>query len=916
MSHFSFTQGVSSPRALIEACGRAGWDHLFLSDVAGTWGAAQAAEAGAENGVSITVGARFTLDDGSSAHFLAPPGQWSALVRAVSHAHACHSPHREKVGVPRARSPVVSLSQVRAFAETGGVVLLGAHSDVVRCAHRDSRHDVEAFLKRWKATIGVRCVVAISADSACSPQSVAAATMIGHAARGMSMRLVHLPEFRYLTPSDRRMAHVLDATRDVTALPVTPAPRIEHVTSSLVSGDMARLLGESIDHDGGERLARHTAAFVEEMSADSRSEQGIGKVYPPEDGMVTATSGGTGDSATELEKRCREALPRLYPGTEPHAVAEKRLDDELRTIRSLGYSAFFLTTATVVDLARKRGIRAVARGSAVGSLVCHALGISPVDPIGSDLLMERFCTTLRTDLPDIDVDVESARRHEVYQATFDHFGTDRVAAVGMIDTMRARSAIRAVGGALGISPGRVDQLAKAAPWHGTADLWRVFHEMPELKARALVSEADRGWLRIAQQITGSPRHASMHPCGLVTTDISLLDRVSVQATGFQWPMCQLDKHDVETMGLLKVDVLGVRMQSSIAHAVEQIRVSEDTIVAIDDIPVDDEDTYRMLRSTETVGVFQVESPGQRALGGKMCPSSMTDLTSQISLFRPGPVKADMISPFVATRQGTANPRMWPDDVQPIVDVTGGVVVWHEQVMEILSRTSGVPLARADMARRMMGKRGGADHVESWWRPAALDRGYTPEQVDAIWEVVVSFASFGFCRAHAAAFARTTYESAWLKTHYPAAFMAGLLEHDPGLYPTRVLVAEARRLGVNIAGPCVSHSKKQWAVEVLPSSKVWRDIVPGATVPGSRVPTAASAPRCSGYAVRAPMRVIDGLSARESESIVGGAPYVSLADVWERAEVSGPHFELLAEVGALDCVVGGSCGAPASEGGES
>ncbi|HOR15549.1 MAG TPA: DNA polymerase III subunit alpha, partial [Dermatophilaceae bacterium] len=459
-----------------------------------------------------------------------------------------------------------------------------------------------------------------------------------------------------------------------------------------------------------------------------------------------------------------------------------------------------------------------ARGSGAGSLVNYLLGISGVDPIRYDLLMERFCSPLRAQLPDIDIDVESARRTEIYEKILARFGGDRVTCVSMMDSYRVRHAIRDVGAALGLPPGEVDAMAKAFPHISARHARSAIADLPELRVSGLgAARYDLMW-DLVERLDGLPRHIALHPCGVILSNAALLDRTPVEASWIGFPMSQFDKDDVEVMGLLKLDVLGIRMQSAMALAVDEVARVDGIPVDLDDraqVPLDDEATFAMIRTTRTLGCFQIESPGQRELIGKFGPERFEDLVIDISLFRPGPVKSDMIVPFLKARHGWAEPEYLHPTLIPALAETAGVVVFHEQVLRIVAETTGVSLAQADEVRRALGSPQGQLDVEAWWRPAALARGYTVADADRIWEVLRAFASFGFCKAHAAAFALPTYQSAWLKTHHPAAFLAGVLTHDPGMYPKRLILDDARSLGIEILGLDVNASKSWYAVERLP-----------------------------------------------------------------------------------------------------
>ncbi|HMU37325.1 MAG TPA: DNA polymerase III subunit alpha, partial [Marmoricola sp.] len=342
------------------------------------------------------------------------------------------------------------------------------------------------------------------------------------------------------------------------------------------------------------------------------------------------------------------------------------------------------------------------RGSGAGSLVNYLLGVSGVDPIRHGLLMERFLSPLRTCLPDIDIDVESARRLEVYDAILARFGPERCAMVSMMDTYKVRHAIRDVGAALGMPIGEIDALAKAFPHVRARDASSAIRDLPELKdlrssRRMLLAESGslELFFSLVESLDGLPRHIAMHPCGVLLSDTSLLDRTPVEASSMGYPMSQFDKDDVEELGLLKLDVLGIRMQSAMAHAVELIEKVDGVRVDLDDpeqVPFADPTTYKLISSAKTLGIFQIESPGQRELIGKSGIDDFEDVIADISLFRPGPVKSDMIRPYLDAKQGWRLPTYLHDDLRPILSSTHGVVVYHEQVIEIIAQFTGCSFA--------------------------------------------------------------------------------------------------------------------------------------------------------------------------------------------------------------------------------
>ncbi|MEA2484196.1 MAG: error-prone polymerase, partial [Thermoleophilaceae bacterium] len=393
----------------------------------------------------------------------------------------------------------------------------------------------------------------------------------------------------------------------------------------------------------------------------------------------------------------------------------------------------------------------------------------------------------------------------------------------------------------------------------------------ELRASGLGSGRVDLVLRLVERLDGLPRHIALHPCGVLLSDATLLDRTPVESSWLGFPMSQFDKDDVEELGLLKLDVLGIRMQSAMQHAVAEVKRVDGVAVDVDGIARDDPRTFELIQATKTLGCFQIESPGQRELVGKFGPETFGDLITDISLFRPGPVKSDMVTPFLRARQGWAEPEYLHEDLRYALEETCGVVVFHEQVLQIVSTFSGCTLAEADEVRRTLGTPDGQPEVEVWLRPRAYARGYDVRTVDRVWEVLKAFASFGFCKAHAAAFALPTYQSAWLKTHHPAAFLAGVLTHDPGMYPKRLILDDARQFGIAVLALDVNRSEATYRVERVEA----------------------------GYGIRLALSEVKGISEAEVSRIVAGRPYGSLSDFWHRAGVSRPVVERLVLTGAFD-----------------
>ncbi|HEY9440846.1 MAG TPA: DNA polymerase III subunit alpha, partial [Streptomyces sp.] len=608
---------------------------------------------------------------------------------------------------------------------------------------------------------------------------------------------------------------------------------------------------------------------------DPADDLGLGTVHFPEPRLV-----GAGQRTAQRVLASRAAAGMVLLGHDRKRDHWERMHHELDIIAHHGFASYFLTVAQVVDDAKRMGIRVTARGSGAGSLVNHLLGIAHADPVEHGLLMERFLSKRRFVLPDIDIDVESARRLDVYRAIIGRFGAERVAAVSMPETYRVRHAIRDVGAALSMDPAETDRLAKAFPHIRARDARAAMEELPELRAVAGEKERYGRLWELVEALDALPRGIAMHPCGVLLSDDSLLRRTPVMPTsGEHFPMAQFDKDDVEHLGLLKLDVLGVRMQSAMAHAVAELKRATGRELDLDAVPQDDPETYRLIRSAETLGCFQIESPGQRDLVGRLQPAVFHDLVVDISLFRPGPVAADMVRPFIEARHGRAPVRYPHPDLEEPLRSTYGVVVFHEQIIEMVDIMTGCGRGEADRVRRGLSDPESQGRIRVWFARRAAEKGYGAEVIARTWEIIEAFGSYGFCKAHAVAFAVPTYQSAWLKAHHPAAFYAGLLTHDPGMYPKRLLLADARRRGVPVLPLDVNRSAADHRIELVSGE--------------------GEGEGTERWGLRLALSDVHGISEAEVARIEAGQPYSSLLDFWQRARPGKPAAERLAQVGALD-----------------
>lgn len=890
-SGYSFKYGTAQPDALVSRAAEYGMGAIALTDRDGLAGAIRFAQSCEAYGIAPILGVNLSfIQKKYRVTLLAQSGKLPALYRLMT-------------AINRTNNESLLTYEILEEANEYSSQLLIMHGHNSQLLQSIAARKYDAALSMYNASRDLFAEQIIECTSHLvrgdGPLSTPYAARALGFARDHSLPAVLTNAARMLAPYDGPLADVLDASRLLVPLHQSHVER-RNSEGYLKSDSEMRLVADEISRMAGERngnsLLASTASFAEGCQLSPRRDIGIGGVHLPESSVVGAATHG--EMSVQLRDRAEAGLARRYSSSQS-VDAAIRLEEELATIRTLGFESYFLTVADIADMARERGIRVAARGSGAGSLICYLLGISGVEPLSQGLLMERFCSTLRGELPDIDIDVESHRRLEIYEAIFKRYGPERTATVAMVDTYRARHAIRDVGAALGISPMEIDLIAKSMPHIRARNIGKALANLPELKDLKLDSQIMKMMIELAEQIDGLPRHLSMHPCAIVLSDAKLLDVAPILRNSSDYPMVYFDKDDVEAIGLLKLDVLGVRMQSAISYAISEIERVEESTIDIDAIPLDDGDTFDLIKSARTLGIFQVESPGQRELVGKFAPSTFTDLIIDISLFRPGPVKSDMITPFINTRHGHRSKILLHPRLDPILNETEGVVVFHEQVIRLISVMTGSSLAESDERRRQLGSADGQELVSEWFYPTALAQGFDMKVVDKVWEVLRAFASFGFCKAHAAAFALPTYQSAWLKTHHTAAFIAGALTHDPGMYPKRLILDEARQWGIEIAPIDINLSDRTYRVEKVEAkpARPFRApyLAPNIASTGSPL----TLPDARGYAIRMALSDIQGISEHELSTITQGRPYIDLADFVARSGSAYPTTQSLILIGAFD-----------------
>jgi DNA-directed DNA polymerase III PolC len=616
-----------------------------------------------------------------------------------------------------------------------------------------------------------------------------------------------------------------------------------------------------------------------EIAERCRFDLPLGKPQMP---VVPLPEGMT--VSQHLRDKATVGAIELYGGITPQI--QTRLDHELDVIERMGFEPIFLIVEDILNFARETGVPYSSRGSAASSLVAHCLGITSPDPLRLNLYFERFLNPARVTPPDIDTDLCSRRRDSVIQHVFDTYGNDKVAMVGTINRYRPRSALGDVAKAYGLEPAKSRELANQLPhaW------WARFKESEDGEdAPSPFAELRTAYPSYqvifddAEAILKLPRHLSMHPGGVIVAPGALTDLVPVMNSGGKGVVItQLDLDSVEALGLVKIDLLGIRGLTVVGDVAEFVQQSQPEHYAtplsvLDSTPAVDEATSTRIEKGETIGCFQIESPGMRATLREIHARTEDDIMAALALYRPGPLTGGLKDAFVRRFKGEEPVRHLHPALAPLLDETFGVILYQEQVLRIANELAGFSLAEADLLRRAMshfdpGKK--MQELERKFVNEAQSRSGIPiETGERIWEMMAAFAGYGFPKAHAASYARIGWRSAWCKEYFPAEFMAAVLANWGGYYSQRVYLSEARRLGLKVRPPHVNYSRHQFSVQRMIDSED-RALFMG-------------------------LGQVKELTHRTIGRIIQYAPFTSLDDFLSRVDPRNQEAEHLAKIGALD-----------------
>ena len=628
---------------------------------------------------------------------------------------------------------------------------------------------------------------------------------------------------------------------------------------------------EVLQHVYPEELLAETLRIAEriEFSLDELHYEYPDEIVPPEH-----------TPASYLRQLTEQGMRRRWPGGVPPKVVDL-VEHELALIADLEYEPYFLTVYDIVAFARSRDILCQGRGSAANSAVCYCLGITEVDPGRMSMLVERFISRERDEPPDIDVDFEHERREEVIQYIYEKYGRERAALAATIITYRPRSALRDVGKALGLSELQVGRLARSMQWW---DGQRVDDSRILEAGLDPDSPIIKRLLYLVREILGFPRHLSQHVGGFVISNGPLSDLVPVENAAMpERTVIQWEKTDLEDLGLLKVDVLGLGMLTAIRRSFDLIREFDGRELTLATVPAEDPLVYDMICEGDTMGVFQIESRAQMAMLPRLRPRCYYDLVIEVAIIRPGPIQGDMVHPYLRRRNGEEAVDYPSDDVKGVLQRTLGVPIFQEQVMQLAVVAAGFTPGEADQLRRAMAawkRRGGLGPFEVKLIRGMRARGYTEEFARQIFRQIEGFGEYGFPESHSASFALLVYVSAWLKHHEPAAFTAALLNSQPmGFYSASQLTQDARRHGVEVRPVDINQSDWDCTLEAHDDGQA---------------------------TLRLGLRMVKGLSEESGKSITeereAGA-YQSIQQLLERTGLDKRELGVLASAGALETLEG-------------
>lgn len=803
-SWFSFLDGTAAPEALVKRAEELGMTAVALTDHNNVSGAVRFHRAALDAGMKPIQGAEVTLEGGFHLVLLAKnPSGYAALCRVITGAHLNNPGQIDR------KNPQVPWSVVVENAQDMFCLSGCRRGEVPRLLLKGRYREAKEAALRLRHAFGAENMF-LEMQNTGLPLTARLNRLLAELAEQIGVGVVATNNCHYLIQDEFPVHDILTCIRTLTTLedihPERPLNARNHMASEQEMTELFREHPEALHNT--ERIAEQCEPALDlERSLFPRFEV-------PE-----------GESAFSYLYKLVFAGARRRYGRLTQKIRE-RLMHELDIICRLGFQEYFLVVWDVVHFARSKGIRYAGRGSAADSAVAYCLEITDVDSIRRGLLFERFLSLERAQKPDIDIDFDARYRDDVTKYVYEKYGEDKVATVCTFNTYHIRSAVRDVGKAMGFPEAEIDRLAKRFPhvypgcpvWNGSID--EALERVPELRDSSIPFERYRPLFEICARLDRAPRFMGTHLGGVVISGEPLTNVTPLQMAAKGVVVTQFDKDDIEDLGLVKLDLLSLRTLSAVEDAVSAVNrnTRRDGGAGLDysNIPLDDKETYALLRSGETIGAFQLESPAQRALQSRLGADNIEDVVASVALIRPGPIEGNMVEPFVRRRTGLERVTYLHPKLKPILEKTYGVVLYQEQVIEIATAVAGFTPGEADKLRRVMTharRRQDMEQIGREFVRKAVERGVSLDVAETIFSYIVGYAGYGFCEAHAAAFGDTAYRTAYLLRHHPAEFYAAVLSNEPmGYYPPNTICLEARRRGVSILPPEINKSGRRWLVE--------------------------------------------------------------------------------------------------------
>ena len=864
-SGFSYGFGVATPEELVEATAELGMGSIALTDRDGLYGIPRLLKAAEEVGVGPIVGAEMSMEGGHLVLLAESMEGYRSLSKLIT-SYRCSSKDRRK--------PLCPLQTLLDHAE-GLVCLTGAipFGLLPHLVLSDDGRKAKEILVRLREAFGRENVfVELTDDRTMGSRRKLRKVALFAEEQGVPVLATN--EVTYLKPEDHRLHEALVAAAHLTRLP-GPGYRLTDQLYLKPPRKVERLFE---DYPGA---LKNAAAVAERCAGAVRL---TGKTHMP---SVLLPEGET--TKKRLVRLVLEGTRKRYG--KPDEKVRSRLRRELSCIGALGFAPYFLLAHEAKEVAEQKGIPVTGRGSAANSLVSYCLGLTQPEPFSNRLLFERFLHEHREDPPDIDLDLCSERRDEVRDELIRRYDRQGVAVAATANTLSLRGAVRVAARALGHAPEDINRLSRHVPTRFTdrghllnpVSGWEEALREPAMRGHPLQGrQRHKLLLDLSWRLAGRLHQPGTHLGGLVfgnETD-QLSELVPLEPSGQPGLLrCQYDKDDLEYIGVPKLDLLGLKMHTALHKAGKLASKRLGKKVDPYDPPPHDKETYALIRTGKNAGMFQLESPGQMHLSHRLKPRRFTDLVAQISLFRPGPVRGDLVTPYVLRRNGLEPYSVPLEELEEILKPTHGILIFQEQVLEVAHAVAGFSFVEGDLLRRVMTKDrgpGAMREIRQEFVGRAVSRGVPREKAEEVFGWMEGFSVYGFSAAHAASFASLSYASAYMRCHHPAEFFCALLNSQPmGFYSPRVLLNEARRIGIGVLPPDVHLSEEDFTVEE------------------------------DGSALRVGLRYCKGLSERAISSIVSerhSSPFSSMADLYQRSRVERDSLENLIKGGFLDALV--------------